>query len=220
MSVCQIVVYDPHQTLLLEGVKSVVKRRDEFDLIADCKSESELFGVLGANKPQILIFAMQDNEYISVDLLGKVRHLSSDITILAITQQIKRETVFRAIKAGTRGLLSSDSTESDLLQALFTINNGHDFFSNPITELLVCDYIDGIKKGDEQKKSQIDTLSKREQEVFEFWAKSYTNKEIADELFISVRTVESHKNHIMQKLNLKTTVDMVKFAIVNNIIKV
>lgn len=217
---CQIVVYDPLETLLLEGVKAVVKKRREFDLVADCKTEAELIGFLGRNNPQILIFTMQDNENASVNLLNRVRQFSPEITILAITQHIKRETVFRAIKSGTKGLLSSDSTECDLIQALFTIRNGYDYFSKPITELLISDYIDSVQNGDEKKRFLVNELSKREREVLTFWALGYTNKEIADELFISVRTVESHKNHIMQKLNLKTTVDMVKFAIRNNIIEI
>lgn len=220
MSNCQIVIYDPVKTLLLEGVKAVVKRRKEFDLVADCKNEEELTGILCSNKPQILIFTMQDNENISVGSISRIRESFPDIIILVITQHIKRETVFRAIKSGTKGLLSSDSTESDLIQALFTIRNGYDYFSKPITELLLNDYIDSIKNGNDQKNLLIKELSKREKEVLTFWALGYTNKETADELFISIRTVESHKNHIMQKLNLKTTVDMVKFAIRNNIIQI
>ena len=63
-------------------------------------------------------------------------------------------------------------------------------------------------------------LSARQVEILKLWGENYTNKEIADKLFISLRTVETHKNHIMQKLNLKTTVDMVKFAIRNNLIEI
>ncbi len=63
-------------------------------------------------------------------------------------------------------------------------------------------------------------LSSREIEIMKLWGNSYTNREIANTLFLSVRTVETHKNHIMQKLNLKTSVDMVKFAIRNNIIEI
>ncbi|MDP3914625.1 MAG: helix-turn-helix transcriptional regulator, partial [Bacteroidota bacterium] len=68
--------------------------------------------------------------------------------------------------------------------------------------------------------TDIASLSSRQIEILKLWGESYTNQEIADRFFISVRTVESHKNHIMQKLNLKSTVDMVKFAIKNNIIEI
>ncbi len=82
-------------------------------------------------------------------------------------------------------------------------------------------YIISIKSGKEtQRKKNLSSLSTRELEITELWGNSYSNKEIADKLFISIRTVESHKNHIMQKLNLKSVVDLVKFAIKNNIIEI
>jgi two-component system response regulator NreC len=82
--------------------------------------------------------------------------------------------------------------------------------------LLLNKYVSRLKSDDER--SDIRSLSNREIEIMKMWGNSFTNKEIADKLFLSVRTVETHKNHIMQKLNLKTSVDMVKFAIRNNII--
>jgi len=78
-------------------------------------------------------------------------------------------------------------------------------------------YIGRLKTDEEH--SEVRNLSSREIEIMKMWGNSFTNKEIADKLFISVRTVETHKNHIMQKLNLKTSVDLVKFAIRNNIIE-
>jgi two-component system response regulator NreC len=85
--------------------------------------------------------------------------------------------------------------------------------------LLLKKYISKIQNEHSEVNTDLKKLSSRELEIIQLWGNSYTNKEIADKLFISVRTVESHKNHIMQKLSLKTAVDLVKFAIKNNIIE-
>ena len=88
--------------------------------------------------------------------------------------------------------------------------------------VLVNKYVDGVVAGDKRKDGKaepdIDMLSSRQIEILKLWGSNMSNKDIADKLFLSVRTVESHKNHIMQKLNLKTTVDIIRFGIRNNII--
>ena len=106
------------------------------------------------------------------------------------------------------------------MEAIYTLRNGHDFYSNSITHLLLNKYISKLQNEGNEAVASINNLSTREIEIIKLWGNSYTNKEMADKLFISVRTVESHKNHIMQKLNLKTAVDLVKFAIKNSIIEI
>lgn len=95
-----------------------------------------------------------------------------------------------------------------------------DYYSKSISEIILKRYLN--QPGDKlnQRNHPIGSLSDREMEVLKLFAESYTNQEIADKLFLSIRTVESHKNNIMRKINLKTTVDMVKFAIKNNLIEI
>jgi len=100
------------------------------------------------------------------------------------------------------------------------LRNGHDFYSASITHLLLNRYISSLKSDEQHQRTETANLSSRQIEILKLWGESCTNQEIADHFFISVRTVESHKNHIMQKLNLKSTVDMIKFAIKNNIIEI
>jgi len=122
---------------------------------------------------------------------------------------------------GAKGFLAKESDKNDLLEAIYTLRSGHDYYSKSITKLLLKKYITGLKSGESLfVNKDIKCLSSRELEILKLWGNSYTNNEISEELFISVRTVESHKNHIMQKLNMKTAVDLVKFAIKNNIIEV
>ncbi len=105
-----------------------------------------------------------------------------------------------------------------MLEAIYTLRNGYDFYAKTITNLILRDYLEDPEQKEEARLEREKSLSSREMEVLKLFAQSFTNKEIADTLFISIRTVESHKNNIMRKINLKTTVDMVKFAIRNNLV--
>jgi two-component system response regulator NreC len=130
------------------------------------------------------------------------------------------EIVLKTIKAGAKGFLGRDADRNSLLEAIYTLRNGHDYYSTSITHLLLNRYISSMQSGEQSQRAETANLSSRQIEILKLWGESYTNQEIAERFFISVRTVESHKNHIMQKLNLKSTVDMVKFAIKNNIIEI
>lgn len=152
-----------------------------------------------------------------VSLITQIVTEHPKVNILVISVSNEEDVVLKTIKAGARGFLAKDTTRNELVEAIYTLRNGYDFFSNSITLLLVNKYIKKLKTDEEGP--DIKNLSSREIEIMKMWGSSFTNKEIADRLFLSVRTVETHKNHIMQKLNLKTSVDMVKFAIRNNIIE-
>ncbi len=144
----------------------------------------------------------------------------SKVKILIISAHNEEETILKTIKAGAKGFLAKDTDRNELIEAIYAIRNGHDYYSNSITHLLLNNYISRLKSDEGKSNNNIKNLSTREIEIVKLWGDSHTNKEIADKLFISVRTVESHKNHIMQKLNLKTAVDLVKFAIKNNLIEI
>jgi len=140
------------------------------------------------------------------------------VRIIAVAPRASKELVFDTIKWGANGFLSSDATIQELKEAVYTMRAGHEYFSSSITKLLVNNYVETMRLETGELVKDTDKLGKREIEVLSLWGEGRTNVEIADTLFISVRTVESHKNHIMQKLGIRTSVDLLKFAIRNNIV--
>jgi len=128
--------------------------------------------------------------------------------------------ILRTIKAGAKGHLGSDANRSEILEAIYTLRNGHEYYAKSITDILLHSYLSDQKIGPVEKEDKLKQLSPREMEVFKLFAEGMSNRHIAEKLFISVRTVETHKNNIMKKIELKTTVDLVKFAIKNNIIQI
>ncbi len=128
--------------------------------------------------------------------------------------------ILRTIKAGANGHLGSDANRSEILEAIYTLRNGYEYYAKSITDILLHSYLSDQKIGTVEKENKLKKLSPRELEVFKLFAGGMSNRHIAEKLFISVRTVETHKNNIMKKIELKTTVDLVKFAIKNNIIQI
>ena len=141
--------------------------------------------------------------------------------ILILSFSLEETFILQAIKAGAKGILTKDTNANELIEAIYTLRSGYDYYAQAITKVILNSY---LKKANQHENEafnkQLKSLSEREMEVLKLFAESYTNQEIADKLFISIRTVESHKNNIMRKINLRTTVDLVKFAIRNDLIQI
>jgi DNA-binding NarL/FixJ family response regulator len=207
--------------LLLEGICHLLGDLESIQVLLKETSTAGLLKSSALGQIHILILNphILDNSILNLIVKMSVQH--PKVMILILSMAVDESTIHKTIKAGAKGFLSRDSDQNDLLEALYTLRNGHDYYSKSITQLLLKKYIADLKSdtpSPEQK--DLDCLSSRELEVLTLWGQSYTNHEISEQLYISIRTVESHKNHIMQKLNLKTAVDMVKFAIKNSLIEI
>ena len=133
--------------------------------------------------------------------------------------EISKEYVSAGIKSGVDGYLPKDIDKGTLLEAVRTVHNGGRFFNDAIMKLVFEDFYSHEKLKNPDKKLP-NELTKREYEILGLVASGKTNKELAEALFISIKTVETHKTHILEKLGLKNTTELVKYAIKNNIISI
>lgn len=214
-----VAIFDEHK-LVLEGLSGLLSGISDIRVILNCNARNVLTEKLKLMHVHILILNMHDISVRNLNLIIQLNISNPKLKILIISVIDNEEIVLKTIKAGAKGFLGKDSDRNNLLEAIYTLRNGHDYFDKSITHLLLNRYISNLKTDDMNQRADTASLSSRQIEILKLWGESYTNQEIADRFFISVRTVESHKNHIMQKLNLKSTVDMVKFAIKNNIIEI
>jgi DNA-binding NarL/FixJ family response regulator len=209
-------IFDEHK-IVQEGIGSLLLSVEGIQIVLKADQVNHLMESLIINPVHVLIINLHTCNAQDINIITQISKAFPKVSILVISVYNAEDVVLKTIKAGAKGFLAKDTTRTDLVEAIFTLRNGHDYYSNSITLLLLKKYITRLKTADERPETR--NLSPREIEIMKMWGNSYTNKEIADKLFLSVRTVETHKNHIMQKLNLKTSVDMVKFAIRNNIIE-
>lgn len=214
-----IAIFDEHK-LGLEGLSGLLSGISDFRVVLCCDDRNTLTEKLKIMQVHVLLLNMHDISVRNINLIVQLNISNQKLKILIISVIDSEEIVLKTIKAGAKGFLGKDSDRNSLMEAVYTLRNGHDYYSQSITHLLLNRYISSLKSDDLSQNANMESLSSRQVEILKLWGESYTNQEIADKFFISVRTVESHKNHIMQKLNLKSTVDMVKFAIKNNIIEI
>jgi two-component system response regulator NreC len=214
-----LAIFDEHR-LALEGLQGLLSGISDFRVVLSCDDRNVLAEKLKAIQVHVLLLNMHDISVRNLNLIVQLNISNPKLKILIISVIDSEEIVLKTIKAGAKGFLGKDSDRNSLLEAIYTLRNGHDYYSKSITHLLLNRYISSLKTDDLSQNANLESLSSRQIEILKLWGESHSNQEIADKFFISVRTVESHKNHIMQKLNLKSTVDMVKFAIKNNIIEI
>ena len=211
-----IAIYTEHK-LLLEGIHYLFEEIDDFNVVIKTSEKQILFKKLSESTVNVLVLHIYELNSTISNLIIQISTQFQKVKILILSGSDSEDTVLRSIKSGAKGFLAKDTDRNELIEAVYSLRNGYDYYSKSITHILVNKYITNLKT---DVNIGINNLSSREIEILKLWGNSYSNKEIADKLFISVRTVESHKNHIMQKLNLKTTVDLLKYAIRNNIIEV
>lgn len=204
------------QPVVCDGIAALLSDVDDIEVIHTSRNIQEAIRKLPHQPANVLLLVLYTP---NPDDVAEVKMLSEKFprTKLLILSMYKIESlIFRMIKAGAKGHLTGDTNREELIEAIYTLRNGYDFYAKTITNMILRNYLRDHEEPDNQQLND-NNLSVREMEVLKLFAQSKTNKEIAERLFISVRTVESHKNNIMRKINLKTTVDMVKFAIRNNL---
>lgn len=204
----------------MEGISALLSSNTNFDVVALASRKEQLLDLLRQKTVHILVVNIHTLDTLVLNLIVQLNISFPKVKILVMSHNDSEDMVLKTIKAGAKGYLASEADYNELVEALLTLRNGYDYYSKSITHLLVNKYITYLKSDNDQQRTDIGSLSSRQVEILRLWGNNLTNKEISEKLFISIRTVETHKNHIMQKLNLKTTVDMVKFGIRNNLIEI
>jgi two-component system response regulator NreC len=212
-------IYDEHR-LGLEGTYKLVKEISDVTVLFACDDKASCKEKLKIHQVNLLLLTLHEISVKNLNLIVQLNILYPKMKVLVLSMINNEEIILKTIKSGAKGFLGKESDFNDLVEAIYTLRNGHDYFGKSITQLLLNRYIKNLKDDEQIQREELTSLSERQIEILKMWGNSHSNQEIADKLFISVRTVESHKNHIMQKLNLKSTVDLVKFGIKNNIIEI
>lgn len=211
-------IYDEHK-IMAKGLQLIIAKVPDCEVLFFTNSKMKLNECIKNSSLHVLLMNLHDTSVRNMNLIIQLTLANPKVKLLIVSSDNSENTVLKIVKSKAKGFLGRDATEKDLIEAIYTLRNGFDYFNHSINQIVLNQYIDKMNNGIDEK-DNLSTLSERQVEILRLWGQSYSNQEIADELFISVRTVESHKNHIMQKLKLKSTVDLVKFSIKNNIIEI
>jgi len=217
MEKIKLILVDDHQ-LVRTGIANLLSGEPGFEIIGEASESREMFDLLRQMQPDIAVLDIALPGMSGIEITKKLHSDFPGIRILILSMHTSEEFIFNAINSGARGYLPKNTSRKELIEAIYAIQRGEEYFAESISNVILKSYIKKAKSNSTDDENKENLLSKRELEVLRLFAEGMTNQEIADKLFISIRTVESHKNHIMARLELKTTVDLVKFAIRNNIV--
>jgi len=217
MSKVNIILIDEHP-LVSAGIMSLLAGHEDFEISDSVKNVEVLLEKLKhqpATYAQIIIFDAYSSTDLEVEDIKKIKKAFGKILILVLVMYPNENFILKLIKAGAKGILSSQASRNEFVEAILTLQSGYEYLGKYVTNIVLNSYLKRSTGPEE-----IAQLSVREIEVLKLFGEGLTNQEIADQLFIYIRTVESHKTNIMRKINVRNTVDLVKFAIRNNIVEI
>jgi DNA-binding NarL/FixJ family response regulator len=211
----RLFLVDDH-TIVLDGLRALLTGHSDITITGEAANGDELLELLRLKQPDIILMDISLPGTSGIELCRMVKERLPVVKVLFLSMYTSEEFVFNAVKAGASGYLPKNISQNELLQAIRTIYGGGDYFNEAISNIILKSFVRKSRNTEGQEEPG-ELLSKRELEILKLFAEGRSNSEISEQLFISIRTVESHKNHIMQKLNLKSPVDLIKFAIRHNI---
>ncbi len=219
MSRTRILIVDDHQ-IVRDGIKRILTDESDIELIGSVGSGKDALAFIKCNQPDIVIADLSMPNMSGIELTETISKLYPQIRMLILSMFNNEEYIVSAIQSGAKGYLpKQDSTTEILLEAIRTIANGDEFFSPSISKIVLKSFISNAKNSGVSDVAKKHQLTSREKEILKLYVEGCTNNEIADKLNLSVYTVKTHKNNIMQKYNFKSTVEMIKFALLNNIVE-
>ena len=213
MKTTKLYIVDDHR-IVIDGISSFFIGNTEFELIGNALSGQELFNDLKQKTPDILLLDIKLPGLSGIQIAKIVKNKYPNIKIIFLSANTDEDSLNEAISAGGVGYFSKDIDEEEFFIGLTKIKNNENYYSKGIQPTLFGAYSKQTSTVSEYKD---EILSDREVEVIKLFADGLSFKEIAQRLDISTRTVESHKKNILSKLELKTTVDLVKYAILNGL---
>ena len=201
----------------LEGLKIVFKQDPTIQIIGEAHNKSEVMKLMPELLPDIVLLDIcLEKEYDGIEITKELTALYPATHVIILAHNKDRYSIINSIRSGARAYLAKDTSTEELMQTIHTVMQGKGLFlGETIPRETLCECFGNSISISNAKPYH---LSEREIEVIEYLSKGYSTKEIAEILYLNSATIESHKEHIKEKLNLKTIIEIVIFAIKNNLI--
>jgi two-component system, NarL family, nitrate/nitrite response regulator NarL len=204
----RILLVDDH-AILLDGVKNLLDKEEGIVVAGTAASAEKALEFLKTNDVDIVITDFHMPGMDGLSLINTIRRIKPDIKTIVLSMHDEAHLVKEILKAGVNGYVLKKDTHKELLKAIQEIKNDRVYLSSDINKMLISNL---------QNPEEGRLLTDREREILKLIAKEYSNKQIAEELFISERTVETHRKNIFKKTGTNSLVGLIKFAYANNLI--
>jgi len=216
MARVRILLADDH-TLVRQGLRKLLEERPDWEVIAEAGDGREAVRLAEQHKPDVAILDVAMPLLNGIEATRQITRRTPATRVLVLSMHADEAYVTQILQAGATGYLLKDSADVDLVKAVGEAARGKSFFSPAIARVMLDDYVRQL--ADKGVTDRYDALSEREREIFQLIAEAKTNKEIAALLNVSPSTVETHRAHIMEKLDLHSAAEIVLYAVRRGVIR-
>ncbi len=211
----RVVIAEDH-TILREGLRMLLSSNPELEVVAEAQDGLEAIRAAETHKPDLVLMDLSMPRMNGMGAIQEIKKQVPATKILVLTVHKTEEYILTTLKAGADGYILKDATHSELMLAIENIFSGKSYLSPGISEKVIEGYLEGRKTI--KSSTSWDTLTQREREILKMIAEGYKNKDIADYLCISAKTVEKHRANLMKKLDLHSASSLTAFAMEKGLI--
>lgn len=216
MAKINILLVDDHD-IVRDGIHMLLEDEVGFNIAAEAENGNEAIEACKEHDIDLIIMDINMPEMNGIEATERIKESFPEIKVLALTMMDEDQHIRKMIEAGASGYILKSSDKLELVDAITTILDGQHYFSDDATQSVMMDLVKGTTQ---KKQSDPENLTDREKEVLELIVEQYTNQEIADELYISPRTVDAHRRNLLQKTGAKNTAGLVTYAIKHDLVDI
>jgi len=216
MKKLRVLLADDH-VVMRTGLRALLERQANLEVVGETENGRETVERVEALKPDVVVMDVGMPILNGIEATKQIAGEKLNTAVIILSMHADESYVMRALKAGARGYLLKDSAATDLINAIQAVSQNKSFFSPKVSHILAEDYVRVLKQ-----KGEVDTyelLTDREREILQLLAEGKANKEVASLLNISPYTVETHRKHILEKLNLHNPAELILYAVRKGIIR-
>ena len=206
------IILADHHAIFRAGVCALIAPEDDIEVVAEASDETTLETLMKHHTTGVLLidvdFGAQGG---GVSLTKKIKTICPAVSVIGFSRDDAKDVTIGMLKAGATGFLLKNASKEDMLEAIRAVASGDSYLSHEVSLMLLQQITPTPEKHPAPHRG--DALTTRESEVLQLIVAEYTNHEIADKLFISLRTVDTHRRHLLEKLGVKNTAGLVKYAL-------
>ncbi len=210
-----VLIADDHE-ILRYGISTYLASAEDIEVVGEASTGDECLQLFKETRPQVCVLDISMPGKNGIETAKAIREIDENAKILILSMHVDTKILSNILEAGINGYLLKSTEKNDLLSGIRSVVKGQQVFSKPIANMMTESFI----RKDTTFTPETDTdLTRREKEILQLIVQGMTSREIADELYISPRTVDTHRANLMGKLEIKNTAELVRFALQNNLVE-
>ena len=206
----RVLIADDHK-IMLAGLRSLLEKQTDFDVVAEAENGRKAVQMAQEKKPDVVVMDVSMPDLNGIEATTQIVESLPGTRVIALSMHSDKRFVMGMLRAGASGYLLKDCASQELANAIHQVAGGRKYLSPEITGVVIDDFLLGGSSGEVATATSL--LSPREREVLQLIAEGWSTKQIASHLYVSIKTIETHRRQIMKKLDLHNIADLTKYAV-------